>query len=448
MATRRSSISRRLIISMIIAMPLLLGLTAAAIDRAYLSSLLKAEENRLQAQFFSLLGAVEWNEEDGFRTDDRLKEPDFWQFRSGLYADIQSPDGKQLWRSLSADTLSLPNNFEISRPGEALTGETLIDQKPFLYYRYRALWETEENEDLAIVFSLYSEKTNLIREQRQFRRQMAIWMTIVAFLSVLLISVIQYWGLKPLRRLAKELRLLEKGQAERLGDNYPSELAAITSNLNQLIEKERRQRERYRNTLGDLAHSLKTPLAVLKSGQLDDSQRNEQIERMDNIVRYQLRRAVSSGRQQLHTKTQIKPLVDRLIHTLQKVYHTKSFTAEVALNDQTTAPVDEQDLMELLGNLLDNACKACHARVCVYAKLMVNGAVALFIENDGKGLEQEDIDSMMIRGKRGDQYGDGQGLGLAIVRDIADSCGIELRFAAREQGGSVVTLLFPSPSNS
>ena len=113
MATRRSSISRRLIISMIIAMPLLLGLTAAAIDRAYLSSLLKAEENRLQAQFFSLLGAVEWNEEDGFRTDDRLKEPDFWQFRSGLYADIQSPDGKQLWRSLSADTLSLPNNFEI-----------------------------------------------------------------------------------------------------------------------------------------------------------------------------------------------------------------------------------------------------------------------------------------------------------------------------------------------
>lgn len=443
MTGRGSSISRRLIASMLISMPLLLGLTAVAIDRAYHSSLLKAEENRLLAQFFSLLGAVEWSEERGFQTEDRLKEPAFWQFRSGLYADIQDPQGRQLWRSLSAETVSLPRAFPNRRSGESQSGEVEIEARPFLYYRFNALWETDNGRDIPITISLYSEQTDLLREQKQFRRQMAIWLAAVALISVLLISVLQYWGLQPLRRLARELRDLERGKSERLGKNYPVELGAITNNLNQLIEKERRQRERYRNTLGDLAHSLKTPLAVLKSGQLDDAQRSEQIQRMDNIVRYQLRRAVTSGHQGLHSRTSLKAVLASLARSLDKVHRDRDITIAIAVDEGVMVPVDEQDAMELLGNLLDNACKACDEDVRAYTRGNNDGRIALVIENDGRGLNTQQLADMMARGRRGDQYGEGQGLGLAIVQDIADSCDIALQFEPRTGGGSRVTLTFP-----
>lgn len=443
MTARGSSISRRLIASMLISMPLLLGLTAVAIDRAYHSSLLKAEENRLLAQFFSLLGAVEWSEERGFQTEDRLKEPAFWQFRSGLYADIQDPQGRQLWRSLSAETVSLPHAFPNRRSGDSQGGEVEIEARPFLYYRFNALWETDSGRDIPITISLYSEQTDLLREQKQFRRQMAIWLAAVALISVLLISVLQYWGLQPLRRLARELRDLERGKSERLGKNYPIELGAITNNLNQLIEKERRQRERYRNTLGDLAHSLKTPLAVLKSGQLDDAQRSEQIQRMDNIVRYQLRRAVTSGRQGLHSRTSLKAVLASLARSLDKVHRDRDITIAIAVDEGIVVPVDEQDAMELLGNLLDNACKACDQDVRAYTCGNNDGRIALVIENDGRGLNAQQLADMMARGRRGDQYGEGQGLGLAIVQDIADSCDIALQFEPRTGGGSRVTLTFP-----
>ncbi len=443
MAARRPSISRRLILAMIIAMPLLLGLTAVAIDKAYLSSLLKAEENRLAAQFFSLLGAVEWGGNNGLNTEDRLKEPRFWQFRSGLYADIRGSDGRQLWQSLSAETLLLPERFDASDSGAEQFGETQIDGQPHLFYRYRALWEDDDGRDIPLTFSIYAEKRSLLNERAQFRRQLAVWLGLVALLSILLVAIIQYWGLRPLRALARDLRLLEQGCSDRLSDDYPIELQALTGNLNLLIDKERRQRERYRNTLGDLAHSLKTPLAVLKNTHLSDSQRREQIERMDNIISYQLRRAVNSGGHQLRRKTALKPLLCSLKNTLLKVHQARAIKIDIHINDTDAVALDEQDLLELLGNLLDNACKACQREVLISARNESQGLL-LSIENDGRALAAEEIEALMDRGRRGDQYGQGQGLGLAIVRDIADSCNITLIFGRRQSGGSRVQLCFPA----
>lgn len=442
MASRRPSISRRLLLAMILCMPLLLGLTAVAIDSAYHSSLIKAEENRLKAQFFSLLGAVEWDENEGLSTDDRLKEPRFWQFRSGLYADIRGRDGTLLWQSLSADTLQLPTGANTTDSGQEQLGSAEIDGQPFLFYRYQAVWETDSGRDIPLVFSIYSETRSLLNEQAQFRRQLATWLGLVALLSVLLVAIIQYWGLKPLRKLAKDLHRLETGDSDQLSDDYPIELEAITGNLNQLIQKERRQRERYRHTLGDLAHSLKTPLAVLKNERLDESQRSEHIQRMDNIIKYQLRRAVSSGSQQLRRKTPLKPLLNSLKNTLLKVHHGRTINFEIALNDDAAVAIDEQDLLELFGNLLDNACKACQQSVVIHGHRTSHGLV-ISIEDDGRGLDPDELEVLMDRGRRGDQYAQGQGLGLAIVRDIADSCNITLLFKRRPQGGSCIQLSFP-----
>ena len=444
---RRSSISRRLLLAMSLSMPILLGLTGLAIDRAYHSSLLKAEENRLKAQFFSLLGAVEWNG-DGFDASDRLKEPRFWQFRSGLYADIQGLDGTPYWQSLSADTLQLPSMPPTAlsqRFGQELFGESLIDQLPFLYYRYYALWETDNGREIPIRFSIYSTKQGMMNELGQFRRQLVLWLSMVALLSLALVTALQFWGLKPLRKLARELQYLERGDTQRLSDNYPEELSGITRNLNQLLEKERRQRERYRNTLGDLAHSLKTPLAVLQNDQLDARSRREQLSRMDDIIRHQLRRAVSGSTGKLGQKTPLLPVLQRLRNTLLKVYHAKNLEIQLKIDGSSSVAVEEDDLLELLGNLLDNACKACQHRVTLSTSAPSPNCLQLCIDDDGKGLQASEIEALMDRGRRGDQYGPGHGLGLAIVRDIADSCDIGLELVSREQApGGRVRLSFPS----
>lgn len=443
MPTKRGSITRRLLLAMLVAMPLLLGLTGLAIDSAYQSSLLKAEDSRLKALFFGLLGAIEWRD-GAIDMGDRVKEPLFWQFRSGLYADIRGGDGELLWQSTSADTLELPQVVGSIPSGEGYFGELPVEGAPYFYYRYLAIWETDDGNEVPLLFSIYSEKRGMLRELTQFRQQLSVWLGLVVIFSIMLVALIQYWALLPLRRLARDLRHLEQGRRDQLVDSYPLELQSITANLNQLLSKERKQRERYRNTLGDLAHSLKTPLAVLRDKHLDPEARQEQLQRMDNIIRYQLRRAVSAGGG-LHHQTLTHPLLSSLANTMDKVYRDKQLSISLDLDEQFSLPADEQDIMELCGNLLDNACKAARTEVTISGSHTGNYTTLCF-DDDGEGIAPEDHRGLLERGKRGDQYGDGQGLGLAIVLDIVDSYGADFRFDTSPLGGTRAILRFKNPA--
>lgn len=435
MSQRPSSINRRLFIATLLAMPLLLAVTGIAIERAHHSSLLQAERDRLQLQFFGLLGAIEW-QGDSIEMADRLKEPRFWQFRSGLYAEIQSAANKHsLWRSLSAETLELPVQLPSPEPGKALFGDTEIGQQAFFYYRYLAIWQNDDGKQAPLLISLYSQQGPLVAELHQFRRQLTLWLGLVLLFSMALSSLLLLWGLKPLRELANDVLKLEQGESTRLDKPYPRELASLTDNLNQLLESEQRQRERYRNTLGDLAHSLKTPLAVLKSEPDDPSVRQQQLERMENIISYQLNRAVAGSDQRVQSRLTLLPLLESLRNSLLKVYHQKALSITLDIPADAEIAMDQQDLLELFGNLLDNACKACRREV----RLSLNKQHIL-IDDDGVGINPQQAEQLLDRGRRGDQYGQGQGLGLAIVREIIDSYGAEIRFQSSPLGGCRVVL--------
>jgi two-component system sensor histidine kinase PhoQ len=438
---RASSITRRLIIASLTLMPLLLGLTGVAIDRAHTNSLISAQQEQLRLQFFGLLGAIEW--QDGqIDMGDRLKEPRFWQFRSGLYAEIRSREGEPLWRSVSSDTLTLPTPTIMPRSGREMFGEADIAKLPYFSFHYHAIWETEEDAELPLLFSLYSPKSQLLNEQNNFRRQLLLWLGLVLIFSLLVTAYILYWGLRPLRDLARDLRRLEHGETIQLRPDYPRELRGITHNLNQLLDKEKKQRERYRNTLADLAHSLKTPLAVLKSDNPSPKALSEQVERMDNIINYQLKRAVISSQQQLGNKTNLHSLIERLRHSLEKVYRGKHIVYDNQLLNSLALAIDEQDALELFGNLLDNACKACRGSIRISAEL-TGRQCEIHIEDDGLGINVEQRQLLTNRGMRGDQYGQGQGLGLAIVKDILNSYGGTLQFSDSTLGGVRATAQLP-----
>jgi two-component system sensor histidine kinase PhoQ len=325
------------------------------------------------------------------------------------------------------------------RSGRELFGETEINTEAFFTFYYHAIWETEEENEIPLLFSLYSQQSTLLHEQKNFRNQISLWLGLVLLISLFVSALTLYWGLRPLRQLAKDLLRLEQGETLQLSDDYPRELQGITYNLNQLLSKEKKQRERYRNTLADLAHSLKTPLAVLKSGSADSNAANEQIARMDNIINYQLKRAVSGGKQNLSSRTYIKPLIDRLTNSLEKVYRDKSIQFQNQLNAELALTIDEQDAMELFGNLLDNASKACKEKIIISATESQHQC-HVFIDDDGLGINESQRQTLLQRGFRGDQYGQGQGLGLAIVRDIIDSYEGDISFSQSSLGGLHVKL--------
>lgn len=434
------SITRRLLVASLTTFPLLLALTGVAIDRAHNSSLVKAEYDRLRLQFFGLLGGIEW-QEGHLIMSERLQESRFAQFRSGLYGSIASNTGKPLWRSASSESLKLPEAVVPKQAGQAVISSVDINGKPHFHYRYLAIWENENGGETPLLFSIYSDKSTLLAELSQFRQQLAIWLGSVLVFAIILSSGILYWGLRPLRQLAQDLADLERGDKFALDDVYPRELRGVTSNLNQLLEKEQKQRERYRNTLADLAHSLKTPLAVLRSEELGAEDRREQLQRMDNIVSYQLQRAVGIGQHSMLRKVMIAPLLSRLCATLTKVHRDKAIDFQIAVDANTRVAIDEQDGMELFGNLLDNASKACRSTVKIQSRVVGHQLVEICIEDDGSGIAEADRAKLLQRGQRGDQYGAGQGIGLAVVRDIIESYNADIAIStSAELGGAKFVL--------
>lgn len=445
--TGSGSIIRRLVLASLLTLPLFLGITGYAIDQAHSRSLLAAQQSQLQLQFYGILGVMEWSNTQPLSVD-RLREPRFWQFRSGLYAFIHSRNGVLQWQSSSANTMEyLHAAYSPLGPGQEVFDTTRIRDEDFFRYRYHIIWEDEHGVDYPLIFTLLQSQDTYKAEVLSFRQNTALWLSMAGIVLLLIQIAVMRWGLTPLGKMSRELHALETGESERLGSGYPRELVSITRNLNRLLEKEQQQRERYRNTLGDLAHSLKTPLSVIRSAtdRNRDPLLNEQLDKMNNIIAYQLQRAVSAGPHQLGVRTSVKPLLKRLLNSLDKVYREKALAFTLNCGDADHLSMDEQDLMELLGNLLDNACKAARHNVSVnFSQQQSKGnSAVLTIEDDGPGFPEDKIETLLQRGSRGDQYGSGQGLGLSVAMDILNAYQGEIDIARSSTGGAKLILTLP-----
>jgi two-component system sensor histidine kinase PhoQ len=251
------------------------------------------------------------------------------------------------------------------------------------------------------------------------------------------------FGLTPLRRLAERVQAIEDGRDSALGDGWPREVRPLIDSLESLLRGEQQRRERTRNTLADLAHSLKTPLAVLRSADLaagDYAQlKREQLERMDEVMQWHLQRA-TGGNHRLLQRVEVGPVIERLRATLLKVYASRSVEIDVDVEASARYRGDERDLMELLGNLLDNACKYADGRVRVSGSRGAEGGLMLIVEDDGEGVSPELRDALLSRGARADTRREGQGIGLAVVMELVAAQDGELVLGDSELGGARVEL--------
>lgn len=441
------SISQRLLICLTLLLLLFFGVMIAVLEARFRATAERAQRELLEGQMLALIQSVDIGEDGQVTSDLAESEARLAVPGSGLYAAIRAGT-HILWRSPSSAGHVIDFG-PVLEPGENRFHElTGLGGTRLVALSRGRLWEDVGRLTLTVA----ADTSAYDAELRLFRRGLQGGFAVVAALLLLALALLLRWMLAPLRRLASQIREVERGERDQLGDSWPTELTGVVANLNTLLAAERTRIARYRDTLGNLAHSLKTPLAVLRAtfppGVPGAEQINEQVERMSAIVEHQLRKAATSGGASVgRHAVPLLPIVLDLRGAMLKAHGRKDFSLEVAVPESLLFVGDKDDLTEALGNLMDNAAKWCRSQVRVTAGFQpLAGAsqkLRIVVEDDGPGIAAQDRARVLERGARADEHTPGHGLGLAMVRDMAELYGGKLALSASPLGGARVELLLP-----
>jgi len=463
MATRAPSLEARQLLAATLGLIAFLGLTGFALDRAFTETATSSLRERLKSYASAYFEGGEISRKLEFQPPYVPPDPRFTEPGSGLYAAAIGP--RIDWASSSTLSRDLPLDSSVPTGEQRMDGPLeMIDKSggpSERVYRFAmgVIWEdgTGKNKrEVPFVFNVLENTTELDTQIRVFRIALWRYLGIAGLLLLLTQMFALRWSLQPLRRVTRELVRVQRGNAEGMSGLHPRELAPLTESINAFIVSERENLDRYRNTLSDLAHSLKTPLAVLRSsldnGVHEDALRDEvrtQVQRMSEIVSYQLSRGASTGHQLFAAPLEIEARAEGIVTSLEKVYASKRVLCEFELDPGARFHGDLGDLMELLGNLLENAFKWAHQRVLLSAHSEASGpnrrpGLALTVEDDGPGIPPEQVERLLQRGVRGDERVQGHGIGLSIVQNIVRSYHGELTVdVSKELGGARFSIRIP-----
>ncbi|MGA9341344.1 MAG: sensor histidine kinase [Rhodanobacteraceae bacterium] len=410
-----------------------LGMTFFALDRGFYDAAESALRDRLQGYMYAYLAASDTTRSGSLIPPEVGPDPRFDRpAMTGLYAGIVgtrilgAKDDE--WRSPSAVGRVLPFDRQLPRGVVRFDGPVPTPSGDLFVLSQGVDWSTGKH-DLHLTFHVGEDIGALKRQVDIYRRTLLIWLGGLGIVLMLVLFVVLRWSLAPLRKVVGDLAKVEHGSQQRLASSYPLELSGLATSLNNFIDGERDRLTRYRNTLSDLAHSLKTPLAVMRS-QLESESESEQLRwtvldqvgRMDEIVAYQLSRAATSGHQTFAAPLPVEPFAEEIVQSLEKVYQSKGVLCEFDIDKAARFHGEQGDLMELLGNLLENGFKWARRRVMLSVHVTSTGGrragLELVFDDDGPGIADEKIDRLLQRGVRGDERTQGHGIGLAIVQDI------------------------------
>lgn len=428
--------------------------TGLALERAVRERAEQAERDKMQGLVYALLGNAEITAGGGFNPAARdLPESALTRPGSGLYAMVLDAGGETVWQSPSLiDPIPLPEipavgewRFDTGSHGGAPEARRLT-----LAFGIR--WVVESGDSYRYTLAVAEDAAPLTMQMRRFRGTLWTWLGAAAALLLVLQLAILRWGLAPLRRLARSVRDIEAGRAERIEETYPAEIEPLAHNLNIMLANDRARLERYRNALGDLAHSLKTPIAVLRgltsNRDLPEEHRRQldnQLGRVNEIVDYQLQRAAAAGGHGLAPPVSLHKTAAKVIAALRKVYADQAKEFELAVPADLKLAMDAGDLTEVLGNLLDNAAKYGRRRVRLTAgaadRHIASHHIEITVDDDGAGFPDDSGERLLERGMRADTRREGQGIGLAVTAEIVRAYNGHIALEdASELGGARVRL--------
>lgn len=447
---RARSLSTRLLISSSIVLLLFFGVTVLVFDAVYRNLSESFIGTRLDLQVANLISASD--EEPGGRLlpRDTLSEARYATVGSGLYAQIERDDGDVMWWSHSLTDTQLQLTTRLAAGKRQTRRMRLPDGSEVQALSVGLEWQFPRRKTYNFIYTVAEDLKPYRAELQHIRQQLFGWFAGLMALLLVALAILLRWVLRPVRQVEQEIEAIEAGRANELHGDYPRELAGITANMNALLRAERERLVRYRDSLGNLAHSLKTPLAVARS-LASTPQLQEQITRMDEIVRYQLKRAAMSGGTGLgNAPVDVKEIIEPLCAALTKVYAERRLDLQSEIEPNVRYVGDKGDLMEIAGNLLDNACKWCRKQVKITVRTLITPGtrregIVIAVEDDGSGIAADQRERVLKRGARLDERVSGQGIGLSVVHEIAHLSGGGVEIDTSVLGGCKITVRLPAP---
>ena len=438
-----TSLRKRFFINSGIVIIAVMILSAALIDVSYRHELKKAEQEKLKLHVFNLLSVSNYNRQK-MTLPTALSNPKFNTPGSDLWALVLDNQNNKVWQSLSLDDapLNMPKRPDI---GKWQYSQVTLNNETYFTTEYTIQWLLDSKHNTPDFTFIAAQKTDeFYRKIQSFRT----WLILGFILFSLSLLAIQFFVLKlsfkPINMLGQEIKRLENAKQDKLNEVYPKELEPVTRNLNMLIDKEHKQREKYRAAMADLAHSLKTPISIITAEVAKapaNSTLTNALTRINDTIEYQLRRAVISGHNLLSKGTNIDATLNMVLSALEKLYKDKNLTAQTNIPDNCQFMGDENDLLEIFGNLLDNAFK--HANSLIkFSVYETQKTLTITVEDDGEGIPKDKSQEIFNRGSRLDETINGQGIGLSIVENIAASYGANIQLETSKLGGALFSIQF------
>lgn len=436
------SLRLRSILLAVLALMVFVPFAVLTLDKAYTVSLTQAKHNELKLMNLALVSAFELDGNTPYMPEvlyeDQLNLPD-----SGYVGLIIFRD-KVVWKSASA-----LNNDVIAQPTTPAVGAerfvpedtgALANIDSYFSYAFTAEFAAETGFE-PVHFYIFNDRSEFNLERDTYLDTLWQWLLLLSTgLLVLLIVGINV-VLAPVRELIREISLTASGHQPALSNTYPKEFTPLKNSINRLLEAEAQQRSRYKNSLGDLAHSLKTPLAaaVGTPGLPEDA--HDSLSQINRIIQRQLKRA-AAAKTGWQASVDVAPATDKLLRAMAKVYRDANLTLKREGKTDCRFEGDSTDLMEMLGNLIDNACKAASTTVIVTLD-QEQGWSHILVEDDGPGIPDDQKDVLLARGERLDTYTEGQGIGMAVVADLVAIYEGRLDIGDSRLGGAAIKLSFP-----
>ena len=441
----RVSLRLRLIVLAALVTAISLGLVGLALDAAFHKSSEAGLQARMESLVYLVLAATEVADGGFLSVQDDPGDPRLGQPASGIYAQVQGQHNQ--WTSPSSIGVSLPE-LQAIEPGETQFLAPIADSD-FYSLRYGVAYELSDERLLPATVTILAASLELQQEEQAFRAGLSRSLGTVGVILVLAQLLFLTLGLRPLRRITRDIAGIESGNLQRLEDHYPKELEPLIRNINNLLDTEKANQARYSNALDSLAHSLKTPLSVIRSSLPADTATkseavNNAVSDMQHLIATRLQRAAASTRRTMAPAVDVRTQAERLIQSLTRVYSQNLINIDAIIEPGLVFYGEQRDLLELVGNMLDNACKYGGGQVRLSAQWLdaaePRAGISLQVEDNGPGMAQGKSEQLLRRGIRGDERVEGHGFGLAIVMEIVSAYNGEIEIRQSDLGGACVSV--------
>ncbi len=402
----------------------------------------------LIANVFNLMGSVEVSDNGGLQGQPDLGDSRYRLFDSGWYwsvSKVGTPSIRLSSPSLSDQSINIPPNTAFDETFQRTF--SLVDQNGETLAGLEAQVFLGEGNDL-YSFRVTANKSALNDEIASFVQRLALILSVFAFLIIASTYLVVRLGLKPLSRATEKLGDVRSGDATRIEGKFPDEIQPLIDETNALIKSNNLIVERARTQVGNLAHSLKTPLAVMQNElvKLPAKSRDlysEQVSAMRKQVQFYLDRARISARSTTSiASTPVFPVLEKLGDVVAKLNRNKDVSIELDAVSEVCFSGEEPDLQEIVGNLLENASKYAATSLELSAKYE-NSVLTIYVEDDGPGMDSKQIDKAMQRGGRVDEAKLGWGLGLSIIHDLVEEYAGSFNLSRSQLGGLKATVELP-----